>query len=158
MRATLESREDCLINLFRNLFTLSHKYHAPARTTERLVSGGGHNIKAVVKRILRRLPCYESGDVRDVHHSDRSHFTRDSYKLRIVELARIRRESSENNLRLDLLRNFPDLCIVDLARLDILHLVPLEIEDFGEIRDRVPVGEMPTVREIHTEHRVSWLE
>ena len=96
--------------------------------------------------------------MRDVHHRDGVHLARDSDKLRVIEFARICRKSSEYDLRFHLFGDATHLVIVDFARLDVFHLVPHEIEDFGEIGDGVAVRQMPTVREIHTKYGVARLE
>src|SRR3989344_8536462 len=117
--------------------------------------GSSHYVESVVKRMFHRLAGDESRDMRDIHYRDGADLVRDRDELCIIQFARIRREAGENNLRLCFLRDATHLVIINLARLHVLHLVPYEIENLGEIRDRVPVREVPAMREVHPEDSVA---
>ena len=64
---------------------------------------------------------------------------------RVIEFARIGRITGKDDLRLFFLCDSAHLVVVDLARLDIFHLVANEFEYLGEVGDWVAMREVSTV-------------
>ncbi len=155
MWPTLESREHRLVYFLRQFLILAHENHPAARAPQSLMRRRGDDVEAIVERILRRLPCDEPRDMRSVHYRNGAHFARDAHEFFVVELARVRRKSREDNFRLYLLRDAAHVVVINFTRLHVLHLVSPKIENLGEVCHGVPVGQVSAMREVHAEHGVA---
>ncbi len=157
MGTSLESREDRLVDFLCELFIVPRENHAAAWTAQGLVRRRRNDIEAVVEGVPRSSAGNEAGDVRHVCNRVRADLLCNLYKLRVVELPAVRREPREDDFRLVLKRHLPQIVVVNLAGVHVLHLVPDEVEYLVDGRCRVAVGEVPAVLEVHAEDGVTGL-
>ena len=157
MRATLEPRKDRLVDLLRDVSIFTDEDHTSAWATQRFVCRRCDDIKPVVKWIAKHSPSDQSSDVCHIGNRDRANLFRDVDKFLVVELTRVRRKTSENDLRLMLERGLTERIVVNLSRLDILHFVADEVEDLVDICGWVAVCKVAAVLKMHPEHRVARL-
>src|SRR3989344_7673407 len=92
VRPALESWKHCFVYLLRYLLALANENHPAAWPTKCFVCSSSHDVKAVVKRILRGFARNEPRDMRDIHYRDGADLVRDRDELCIIQFARIRRE------------------------------------------------------------------
>lgn len=101
MGTTLEHGEYSKIEFIKDSLIFSAKDHARARSTERFVSSSGNNI-SIVKRIVEFLSSHETTDVSHISKEIGTNLIANISESLVVKITRISRETSNNNLRLEL--------------------------------------------------------
>ncbi len=131
------------------------KNQAAARTTQRLVRRGGHEIGV---RNRRRMDprCHEAGDVGDVRQQERTVFFGDLSETGEVDFAGISRGADGDHLRFLALRHFFHLVVINpTVRADaVMHD---GVKFAGKIRG-VAVRQVSAVRKIHGKNLITRLD
>src|SRR5581483_6972800 len=110
VRATLEAGEHFAVNERRQIFDslfrcpqwIAHNTacqdKAATRAAQRLVRGGGNDMKPEIKRIIGYTRSNQAGNVRHVGHQHCTHFVAYGSKFGVVQLARITAKARQNDL------------------------------------------------------------
>ena len=102
-------------------------------------------------------PGHQSRDVRHVHEEQRAHRPRDFRHAREINDARIGARARDDHFRLVLARQTVEFVVID--RLGFLaHAVRNELVHLAGKIERMPVREVPAVRQVHAEHGVAQLQ
>ena len=99
----------------------------------------------------------EAGDVRHVGHHRRADALRDFADAREIDDARIGARADHDHLRLVLVGQPRKLVVID-ALVVFAHAVRNDRVELAREIQRMAVGEMPAVREVHPEHGVARLQ
>ena len=153
----LKTREHGLVDLLAKL-CLAGEYHAAPRAAQGLVGGGQNDIETVIEGVADGPAGDQARDMRHVGHRISARFIGDRLHPGVVDLPWIGGKPGQQDLRFFLKRHLPHFVVVDLAGLDILHLVAHEVVDLGDVGDRVTVGEVAAVAEVHAQHGVAGLQ
>ena len=165
MRTALHTREDCSIDSGRDILYRIFWFferigndsftenQGSSRSSERFVRRRHHDMESVVQRIFQQSRSDETSDMRHVGECDSSDFLCDCYEFFVIQFSRIGGESCENDLRFMFQCEFADLFEIHLSIRRCL--VSDEVEYFGEKRHGSSVREMSSVREVHSENRIS---
>ena len=131
--------------------------HQPAaRPAQRLVRRRRNEI-GVRHRARVHAPGHQSRDVRHVHEEQRAHRARDFRHAREIDDARIGARARDDHFRLVLVRQAVEFVVID--RLGFLaHAVGNELVHLAGKIERMPVRQVPAVRQVHAQHGVARLQ
>ena len=155
-RTTLRAREDQRVEFFGQLVVLARENQTAARTAQRLVGRGGHDIR-IRNGVRINARCDETGHVRHVDVQIGTHLVGDRAKTREVEQARIGRKASDDELRLDLECLRFESVVVDLAVIGT-DAVLRGVEDLAREVHLRAVRKVTAMIETHTEDGITRLE
>ena len=153
-RAALRAGEHGAVELFAKL--LAREDETAARTAQRLVRGGGHDV-GIRHGALVHAARDEPRDVRHIDHEQRAVAVRDVGEHGKVDRARIRRRAGDEQLGMVLLDHVLHGVIVDTTRLGIDAVGDAVVILAGQADPRA-VRQMPAAGEIHAHERITGLE
>ena len=123
--------------------------HTATGAAQGLVSGGGHDMEAVLKWVSGLASRNQPGDVAHIGHEYCADLFTNGRKGVVVKLAWVGAKACHNQLWLMLLCQLPNSIIVKLPGVGIGHPVVDEVIFTRTAGNGCPVGEMPTVLQIH---------
>ncbi len=145
MWATLKPWENRLVYLLRYLSALSCKYHSTTRTTQCFMCCRSNYIKPIVKRVACHTPRNKSGNVCHVCYGNCPHLASNIYKLFVIKLTRVGRESCKYNLRLFLKCYLAQLIVINLTGIHVFHFVAHKVKHLIYTCCRVSMCKVPTM-------------
>jgi len=157
MWPSLESWKHRFIYFLCYFFIVTDENQSSSRSTKRFMCSCGNNIKTVFKWIFECPASNKSCNMCHIGHGDSADLSSYLYKTSIVELSRICRKSSKNNLWLCLVGDTTKLIIVYLSSIRVFHLVAYKIEYLGNIGDRMSMCQVPPMRKVHAQYSIAWL-
>ena len=153
-RPTLRSGEGQLVQFLGERGFAEN--HAAARSAERLVGGGGNDV-----RVGNRAGMHACGDqprdVRHVHKENRADRFRGFGDALEIDDARVRACSCHNHFRFVLACQALDFDVID-ALVFFAHAVGHELVHAAGKIQGMPVGQVAAVGEIHAQNRIAWLQ
>ncbi|EKD93177.1 MAG: hypothetical protein ACD_28C00218G0002 [uncultured bacterium] len=90
-----------------------------------------------------------------IRHGDGPDRIGDLFEFGIVVVSWVGRVATEDDFRLRGFRDFHQFLKIDAAIFLWMGLVPYKVEYFPHMRDRVTVGEVPSMGKIHSQYGVS---
>ena len=153
-RPALDAGEDVAVEVLRPVGAAEDE--AAARAPQRLVGRRRHERRVGHGRGVQPGD-HEAGDVRDVAHEHRADLVGHGSESREVDLARVRRRARDDELRTVLARQRGQRLVVDAFVL-APHAVGDDLVLAAREGERMAVGEMASVREVHAEDLVALLE
>ena len=120
-RPALDAGEDCRVDLLGDLLVVGQD-HAAARAAERLVRRRRDDV-GMRERARNETGSDEAGEVRHVDEEVRADFIGDGAERREIDLARIGRAAGDDEARLVLVCELPDLIDIDQVRVGLDHVV-----------------------------------
>ena len=154
-RPALQAREHRRIHLLGDLLVIAQD-HAAARAAQRLVRGGGHDMRMRQRRRMRAAGD-EAGNVRHVDHQIGADRVGDLAEALPVPDARIGGAAGKDQLRLGLVRLPFDLIHVE-QMVVLAHTVGDDLEPLAAHVDRRAVRQVPARIEIEAHEGVARLE
>ena len=153
-RSALHLREDGSIEIFGE--TIAAHDDSAAGTAKRFMSRARNEFRL---RYRRRMlaGCYKPGDVRDIDHHHRSGFFRDFGDSIEIDNSWIRAGPNDDQFGFVLFGQTRQFVIIDHFRILAYSVWHDAIVLSGEIQ-RVTVGEMAAMRQVHSQHRIAGLQ
>ena len=127
--------------------------HAATRAAQGLLGGRRDNLRVRERRRMRAAGD-EAGDVRHVHHQQRSHGIGNLAEPREVQHPRIAAAPGYDQPGIVLPRQPLHLVVIDGLSLPV-HAVGYEVVELAGKVDVGPVGQVPAHVQLHSQHRVS---
>ncbi len=135
---------------------LARQNHPGARPAQRLVRGGRHNL--CVRHRRRMHPArHQPGKVRHIHQQQRAALVGNRAHAGKIEKARIRAPAADNHLRLFRQRDLLQQVVVNGFRI-LTHSIRHHAVQLAREIQLVPVRQMPAMRQIQSQNRVSGLQ
>ena len=153
-RAALCAGEDGLVKLLCQ-FLIVRQDNAAARTAQRLVRGGGDDIR-VGNRTLVQTGSHQTGNVRHIDHQVSAVAMCDLGHFLEVDGTRICGCTCNDQLRAMLLDSLLKLSVVDEAIL--VYAVGNKVVVLAGLVDRRAVAQVTALRQIHTHNSVAQIE
>ena len=119
--------------------------------------GGGGNEVGVREGARVQVRGHQSGDVRHIHHQQRPTSAGDGGKALEVERARVGAGPGDHQFRLVLGSQALELVVVDGLRV-LAHAVRDDLIHLAREVQRVAVGQVASVRQVHAQHSVARFE
>ena len=152
-RAALRAGEHCLVDGLRILLLAEDQ--AAARAAQRLVRRRGHNVRPL-HRVRVITGSDKAGNVRHVHHEQRTAVIADFAEFLEINHARVGAGTGHDELRLHLHGLIVQLLVINVAL--GVHAVGDKIVIFAGHVHRGTMGEMAALGKVHAHDRVAGLE